>query len=163
MLCFTPTLPTLQFGVLIFFSLISRDRYMLRIVNCLLLLTVPLWKVFTPTLQPSFLLVLSAGTWGEAGAPGTRPLTYPGCGAGWRAGRQMPLVAQSAGQEVGPGETRGWEEERAELIRDRLPPPLAQLPSLYFCLISVAAPQKWLLSLGMVPLGLTLFITLPRT
>ena len=62
-------------GVFVFFLLISQDT--LHVKNsklCLFwLLTFSLWRVFTPTLQPSLLLILSAGTWARGGAPDPRP------------------------------------------------------------------------------------------
>lgn len=145
-------------GLFVFFSLISHDT--LHVKNsklCLFwLLTFSLWKLFIPTLQPSFLLIHSVGTWARGGAPDTRPYVPR------TRGRLASRVSDAAGGSVTEPRRlavrpRGWEGGKCRLISDRLPPPLAQPPSLFFCDECRRPHKKWLLLLGMVPTGLTLF------
>lgn len=129
---FTP-FAHLTIGVLIFFSLISRDT--LHVKNSKLSFFATDCSS-VESIYPHLAAFISAytqcGHLGEGWGAWQKTLTCPGRRQAGEPGVRCHWWLSHGAQEVG-GETRGWEGGKGGLIRDRLPPPLAQLPSLYFC------------------------------
>lgn len=145
--CFNPGAVLMPFahftiGLFVFFSLISHD--MLHVKNsklCLFwLLTFSLWKLFIPTLQPSFLLIRSVGTWARGGVPHTRPYVPR------TRGRLASRVSDAAGGSAteprrSAVRPRGWEGGKCKLIRDRPPLPWLSCQG-SFSVMSASPPTR---------------------